>query len=170
MLRIVSFLALLPLYVRWNILYGAAPSLVLFWDKVNCEDTVDHVWLVCNYMLTWKEKIGFLLKGNPQLQEHRNKSAAVQAEIIAAVCQKGNLSSLHSGWEKEWEFSQIRAVLLNHLAEVMTKTKLPENSEERTEVALKCGPSHGGMKMKKRRTQTVCQETDFKQTVEIFLA
>lgn len=67
MLRIVSFLALLPLYVRWNILYGAAPSLVLFWDKVNCEDTVDHVWLVCNYMLTWKEKIGFLLKGNPQL-------------------------------------------------------------------------------------------------------
>lgn len=43
---------------------------------------------------------------------------------------------LHGGWEREWELSMIRAVLLNHLAEVVTKTKISENNnEEETEVA-----------------------------------
>jgi len=43
---------------------------------------------------------------------------------------------LHSGWERVWELAMIRAVLLNHLAEMVTKTKISENSnEEETEVA-----------------------------------
>lgn len=41
---------------------------------------------------------------------------------------------LCSGWEREWKLS-IRAVLSNHLAEVVTKTKISENNnEEETEV------------------------------------
>lgn len=42
---------------------------------------------------------------------------------------------LCSGWERECKLSMIRAVLSNHLAEVVTKTKISENNnEEETEV------------------------------------
>lgn len=41
---------------------------------------------------------------------------------------------LHSGWEREWELCVIRAVL-NHLAEVVIKTKISEKgNEEETDV------------------------------------
>lgn len=78
-----AFLALPLLCFR---IYDTASSLILFWDKNNCEDATGCVWTVCNYVLTQKEKIAFLLPGSPRLQEQKIKSAHIQAKIIEDFC------------------------------------------------------------------------------------